>query len=182
MAYAPDVVSGGLTYPYLGVSGIIISSRFDQQGYYESQQQLKPELDSFRQAPDPIKEMEQAKEQIDQILRAEKLLKEVLGEGRYKDFLITGIYTIGSKRHPDQYYIVREYGRVEIVEHGVTIDELCIVPTEAIATQDVLILRKFMLEADEELFLKTAVHYPRYPKFNASNKFMSRLAERFNIR
>ena len=147
-------ISGLTTIGDIGFGGAI---------HYESEGRRIPELVSFRQTPDPVMEMEQFKSDLDVMLKAERLLKEVLGEGRYKEFLQAHQLTIPSKLYKDRYYIVREWGRIEVIQSGRILEELCIVPTTQIATQDVLALRKLMLEQNEKEFLKISNHFPRTP-------------------
>lgn len=92
-------------------------------------------------------------------------MKEVLGEGRYLDFIKTKQLTVPSKLYKDRYYIVREYGRVEVVENGETTEELCLVSKDySLVAQDIMALKKLMLEGDEKRFLKVANHLPRHNK------------------
>lgn len=148
----------------------------------------KPRLESqmllFREAPDPIAELEALKgevnglvEEIERMRRGEELLKEVLGEGRYKDFIRVGFVAIESKIYPKRIYIVREEGKVEVVEGGKTIETLCLVPTTTVGKQDVLALKKLLLESDERMFLKTANHFPETPAPSRSSDELTRIRD-----
>jgi hypothetical protein len=158
---------GTQAYNFSGMVFVVSGADFrigayDVRGDYQGEQTARVFIHEFRVETDPIKELELVKEDLETNLRAEKLLKEVLGEGRYKAFALTGSCGIESKKYPGRTYVIREYGRVEVIEDGRTIDELCLVPkNQALIAQDVVALKKLMLEGNETEFLKIANHFPR---------------------
>ncbi len=156
------MISGTVTFT--NASGIIIfGGNYGVQDYQgDSHGTFNMNLPQVRQAPDPIKELETLYSDIGVQMRAEKLMKEVLGDTLYNEFITTQQITIPSKLYPDRYYTIREFGFVQVIDHGQLVEELCVVPKDgAIVTQDVVALKKLMLEGDEKEFLKIANHFQK---------------------
>ena len=147
----------------VGFDTIISGNNFcyrDEFGH--SQGSFHADLPQMRQEPDPIAELENLYNDIGVQMRAEKLLKEVLGEGSYMEFIQAHQITIASKLYENRYYTIREFGYVQVIDNGVITEELCLVPKEGnLALQDVVALKKLMLEGEEKKFLEIANHFSK---------------------
>lgn len=127
---------------------------------------------------DPICRLELIKKEIDRQLSAEKLLKYILGDDRYREFIDNREIKIESKKYPGRYYIIREFGMIEVFENDTLKERLCINPTECnFPLQDQLVAKILGLEGAEELILKTANH-TSIPIFS---EFCRRIIKEFNL-
>jgi hypothetical protein len=95
--------------------------------------------------------------------RAEGLLAELLGERDYAALLTRGYLDIPSRLAPPGtrvYRVAYPPDGVLLVEHGVAVEHLCILPTAWVPPADVFLTHKALLEGDEEEYLRLAVHTP----------------------
>lgn len=110
---------------------------------------------------DPISHLETLKEELERQLTAEKLLRHVLGAEEYMTFISKGEIRIKSKKYANRTYIIREVGKIDILENEKLVDRLCINPRDPnFPSQDELVTKKLGLEEAEELILRTANHFP----------------------
>ena len=118
--------------------------------------------DEIRQKEiDPINRLETLKEELERQLTAEKLLRHVLGTEEYMTFINKGEIRIKSKKYPNRTYIIRELGKIDVLENEKLVERLCINPRDpSFPSQDELVTKKLGLEDAEELILKTANHFP----------------------
>ena len=110
---------------------------------------------------DPINLLEKIKIEVERQLMAEKLLRHVLGDNEYKNFLDNGEIKVKSKIYHDRVYAIKEYGLIDVIENDNIIERLCIHPAESdFPSQDQMVTKKLGLETIEDLILKTANHIP----------------------
>lgn len=108
---------------------------------------------------DPISRLEEIKKELERQLAAEKLLRHILGEEEYKDFINKGEIEVKSKKHINRTYIIRELGMIDVIENNILIEKLCINVMESnFPLQDQLVTKKLGLEEVEEFILKMANH------------------------
>lgn len=106
---------------------------------------------------DPISRLEEIKKELERQLAAEKLLRHILGEEEYKDFIDKGEIEVKSKMHTNRIYIIRELGMIDVIENNILIEKLCINVMESnFPRQDQLVAKKLGLEGVEEYILKVA--------------------------
>ena len=89
--------------------------------------------------------------------RANELLRSVLNSEQYDQLKRKGYLDIKSPRDPGCIYRVpRRQGQVKVIEQGRHKANLCLQPREAVPDDDIVVIHKLMLEADEETYLQTA--------------------------
>jgi hypothetical protein len=94
--------------------------------------------------------------------RAEALLAELLGEPGYAALLAHGYLDIpsGIEAQSRVYRVAYPPDGVVVLENGVPVEHLCILPTAWVPAADVFLTHKALLEGDEETYLGLAVHTP----------------------
>jgi hypothetical protein len=103
--------------------------------------------------------------QLDSEIRAERLLREILGAEQFHSLDTWGYLEIMSPSRPNRIYLV-PYGRelVHVLEDGKVVMTLCVQPAEWLPVGDVVLMHKLMIEANEEDYLKIANQIkPGYP-------------------
>jgi hypothetical protein len=97
------------------------------------------------------------------IAKAEELLKDHIGHQRYKEFYHIGHIELDSEKYHGRKYRVNSnaHSRIEIIEDGKVIDELCIISTVECPGGDLLLSKIVMLESAEETALQVANHFRR---------------------
>ncbi len=89
--------------------------------------------------------------------RAEALLRENISAYQYAQLSRYGYVEIPSKVHPNRCYrIPRRRQRVQVLQSGQKLGELCVVPLEPVPHADLILTHKWMIEADEEGYLALA--------------------------
>jgi len=89
--------------------------------------------------------------------RANELLRSVLTREQYDQLTRKGYLDIKSPRDPEcMYRVPRGQGLVKVIEQGSHKANLCLQPREAVPDDDIVVMHKLMIEADEETYLQTA--------------------------
>jgi hypothetical protein len=89
--------------------------------------------------------------------RANELLRSVLNSEQYDQLTRNGYLDIPSPRDPECIYrMPRTKGLVRVIEQGRHQANLCLQPLEAVPDDDIVVIHKLMIEADEETYLQTA--------------------------
>ncbi|MGZ3624701.1 MAG: hypothetical protein ACXVB7_16570 [Ktedonobacteraceae bacterium] len=89
--------------------------------------------------------------------RANELLRSVLTCEQYNQLTRKGYLDIMSPRDPGcMYRVPRRQGLVKVIEQGSHKANLCLQPREAVPDDDIVVMHKLMIEADEETYLQTA--------------------------
>jgi hypothetical protein len=89
--------------------------------------------------------------------RANELLRSVLTSEQYDQLTRKGYLDIKSPRDPGcMYRVPRRQGQVKVIEQGMHKANLCLQPREAVPDDDIVVMHKLMIEADEETYLLTA--------------------------
>jgi hypothetical protein len=89
--------------------------------------------------------------------RANELLRSVLTREQYDQLTRKGYLDFKSPRDPGCIYRVpRRQGLVKVIEQGRHKANLCLQPREAVPDDDIVVMHKLMIEADEEAYLQTA--------------------------
>ena len=89
--------------------------------------------------------------------RANELLRSVLTSEQYDQLTRNGYLDIKSPRDPGcMYRVPRRQGQVKVIEQGRHKANLCLQPREAVPDDDIVVIHKLMIEADEESYLQTA--------------------------
>lgn len=90
-----------------------------------------------------------------------ELLKTVLNEGEYAQLTQWGYLDIGSPSNPQRVYRIRRNGGlVSVYEDGKAVQEVCVQPTEPLPRDDVVLLHKLMIQANEQEYLAKANQFP----------------------
>src|SRR5262249_30651842 len=93
---------------------------------------------------------------------AETLLRSSLTPEQYRSLCSNAFLEVKSPNHDGRVYrIPRGPGQITVLEHGRTIERLCVQPVDALPEADVVLLHKLLIEADEPTYLATANHFPR---------------------
>jgi len=89
--------------------------------------------------------------------RANELLRSVLTSEQYDQLTRKGYLDIKSPRDPGcTYRVPRRQGLVKVIEQGRHKANLCLQLREAVPEDDIVVMHKLMIEADEETYLQTA--------------------------
>ncbi len=93
--------------------------------------------------------------------RSTLLLKEVLEKHEYEQLTQRGYLDINSPSNPQRIYRVRSNGGlVSVYEQGKAIQEVCVQSTEPLPRDDVVLLHKLMIQANEQEYLARANQFP----------------------
>jgi hypothetical protein len=93
--------------------------------------------------------------------RSSALLRELLEEHEYQQLLRHGYVDVASPSRATRVYRIPCFaGRVRIYEDGRPLAELCVQPVVALPTNDVIVLHKLMIEANEQGYLARANQIP----------------------
>ena len=93
--------------------------------------------------------------------RSTLLLKEVLEKSEYEQLTQRGYLDINSPTNPQRIYRIRRNGGlVSVYEHGKAIQEVCVQSTEPLPRDDVVLLHKLMIQANEQEYLAKANQFP----------------------
>jgi hypothetical protein len=97
------------------------------------------------------------------INKAEELLKAHIGQQKYNELYRVGHIELDSEKYHGRKYRVKSNAnsRIEVVEDGKVVDELCIISTVECPRGDLLLSKVVMLESAEEAALKIANHLRR---------------------
>src|SRR5690349_11709323 len=87
--------------------------------------------------------------------RANELLRSVLNSEQYDQLKRKGYLDIKSPRDPGCIYRVpRRQGQAKVIEQGRHKANLCLQPREAVPDDDIVVMHKLMIEADEESYFR----------------------------
>lgn len=94
--------------------------------------------------------------------RAEAALRALLTDAEYQQLCANGYLEVASLTQPQRVYRVpRGSGQVLVLEGGRPREYLCLQPAaQNLPQADVVLLHKLLIQADEELYLRTANHIP----------------------
>jgi hypothetical protein len=93
--------------------------------------------------------------------RATLLLREMLTSEEFRQLTWLGYIDVPSPSDRNRTYRVpRTRGYVQVIEGGRATMRLCLQPTERIPDADVVLLHKFMIEANEATYLDKANKFP----------------------
>jgi hypothetical protein len=93
--------------------------------------------------------------------RSTLLLKEVLEQHEYEQLTQRGYLDISSPSNPQRIYRIRRNGGlVSVYEQGKAIQEVCVQSTEPLPRDDVVVLHKLMIQANEQEYLARANQFP----------------------
>ena len=106
--------------------------------------------------------------------RAGELLRSVLTCEQYSQLMQRRYVDIPSPSDPDRIYRVPKYhGLVQVREKGNVTMWLCLQPIESIPEEDIVVIHKLMIEADEETYLRRANQlFPYYIDYAAGTALM----------
>lgn len=92
---------------------------------------------------------------------AQELLKDVLEQREYEQLTQRGYLDINSPSNPQRIYRIRRNGGlVSVYEQGKAIQEVCVQSTELLPRDDVVVLHKLMIQANEQEYLAKANQFP----------------------
>ncbi len=98
--------------------------------------------------------------------QAELLLRDVLTQRELRQLFWRNYIEVPSKLRPQRTYRVpRTNSYVQVRENGRTIMWLCLQPVEQLPDDDVVVLHKLMIEAQEEVYLQTANKFRYFDTF-----------------
>ena len=93
--------------------------------------------------------------------RSTLLLKEVLEKHEYEQLTQRGYLDVSSPSNPQRIYRIRRNGGlVSVYEQGKAIQEVCVQSTEPLPRDDVVVLHKLMIQANEQEYLARANQFP----------------------
>lgn len=102
--------------------------------------------------------------------RSGALLRELLDEREYQQLKRHGYVEVASPSRASRVYRIPALaGRVRVYEHGRAVAELCVLPTAAMPANDLVMLHKLMIVANEQDYLARANELPLLlpPRFYA---------------
>ncbi len=89
--------------------------------------------------------------------RARQLLRAVLTHEQYRQLIRRGYIDIPSPSEPQRVYRVPQaHGRVYVIENERLQASLCLQPLDWVPDDDLVVIHKLMIEADEETYLQKA--------------------------
>jgi hypothetical protein len=99
--------------------------------------------------------------------RAHLLLCAVLTEHEYIQLIISNCVDVRSPSNPRRVYrIPARPGQVTVYEDGQPLERLCLLPMGWLPDDDLIVLHKLLIQADEQGYLRTANHFPvRHPAY-----------------
>ncbi|MFN3651511.1 MAG: hypothetical protein ACK47B_18200 [Armatimonadota bacterium] len=91
-------------------------------------------------------------------VRADQLLRDVLGTAAYQRLKEVGYLDLPSGKRPGRIYRLDSLGNLSYRDPGDTAfhTSLCVQPTEAVPRDDQVVMRYLLVTADEERLLRTA--------------------------
>ena len=96
--------------------------------------------------------------------RAHLLLCAVLTEHEYIQLIISNCVDVRSPGNPRRVYrIPARPGQVTVYEDGQPVERLCLLPVRSLPDDDLIVLHKLLIQADEQGYLRTANHFPVRP-------------------
>jgi len=118
-----------------------------------------PRLSGFWDEPRPS-----FAERIAAQMRAEELLRSVVGPDCFGELMRLGYLEVASPSIANRVYRVPSTrGQVEVYEDGQLVMKLCVVPTKSLPDGDVVLMHKLMIEANEDYYLKIANRFGPVP-------------------
>ncbi len=117
---------------------------------------------SLSRSPDEIKDRfrESDSEHLSANCRAKALLREMISEKQYQQLMKFGYLEIVSPSIDNRIYrIPGAGGLVKVYERGCAVLELCLQPAEPLPADDVVVMHKLMIEANEQEYLQKANHF-----------------------
>lgn len=99
--------------------------------------------------------------------RASVLLKQLLTAEEYFQLTQCGYLEVKSPSSPNLVYRIprRSSGVVKIYDRGKLEMLLCVQPVSSLPTDDVVLMHKLLIEAEEERYLKIANRWPPVPRW-----------------
>jgi hypothetical protein len=92
--------------------------------------------------------------------RAKALMREILSDTQYQQFVKCGYLEVLSPNYTDRIYrIPGSGGLVKVYERGCPVMELCLQPAEPLPDGDVIVMHKLMIEGNETEYLQKANHF-----------------------
>jgi hypothetical protein len=89
--------------------------------------------------------------------RAEQMLRDVLGEHTFHQFIRRGYLEVRSPTFPTRLYLVPErQGPVTVCEYGKPVMRLCVQCVERVPDYDTVAMHKLMIEGNEQEYLRVA--------------------------
>lgn len=89
--------------------------------------------------------------------RAELMLRDILGEGAFQQFIRRGYLEVRSPTFPTRIYLVPErQGPVTVCEFGKPVMRLCVQCVDRVPDYDAVAMHKLMIEANEQEYLRVA--------------------------
>jgi hypothetical protein len=127
----------------------------------ETEEQRKSRMD--REAIYNAEQKKRDEEKEAAIAKAEELLKAHVGQKRYQELCHSGHIELDSQKYAGRKYRVgnNAHSRIEVLENGKVIDELCIISQVEIPRGDLILSKVVMMECAEEEALAIANHFRR---------------------
>ena len=89
--------------------------------------------------------------------RAEQLLRDVLTDAEYQQFVRRGYLEVRSPTFPSRTYLVPErQGPVTVCEYGRPIMRLCVQCVDRVPDHDTVAMHKLMIDGNEQEYLRLA--------------------------
>jgi hypothetical protein len=89
--------------------------------------------------------------------RAEQMLRDILGDGPFQQFIRRGYLEVRSPTFPTRVYLVPErQGPVTVCEYGKPVMRLCVQCVDRVPDYDAVAMHKLMIEGNEQEYLRVA--------------------------
>jgi hypothetical protein len=89
--------------------------------------------------------------------RAERLLRDVLTEGEFAQFMRRGYLEVRSPTFPSRSYLIPErQGPVTVCDYGRPVMRLCVQCVDRVPDFDTVAMHKLMIEGNEQEYLRIA--------------------------
>jgi len=93
--------------------------------------------------------------------RARQLLRELLTDNEFKQFLRDGFLKVKSPTFSNREYHIPAYaGMVRVYENGLPAMRLCVGPSRVLPPDDVVVTHLLMIRGDERQYLGKANSFP----------------------
>jgi hypothetical protein len=89
--------------------------------------------------------------------RAERMLRDIIGEPSFQQFIRRGYLEVRSPSFPTRVYLVPErQGPVTVCEFGKPVMRLCVQCVDRVPDYDAVAMHKLMIEGNEQEYLRVA--------------------------
>jgi hypothetical protein len=134
--------------------------RFKESRPVKSAETRLKEIMGSRQAPAVhCRQVQRHRPPDEREARARQTLRRVIGDEKYKNFLVNGFVTVRNPKSGLSFQIFPGHGMTCVFDKGEMVDKLCVVLSGDFPPTDSIIMRYLMILNNEEQFRSIAVKW-----------------------